>query len=318
MRAGAAIAVLVMCCGLVPMGAQAAGPTAARRSKLASADWSVSASPNLANNPPMIKTVQSFVRGVEISIRGDSALGEGGESLCSFRFADLRHDGFLSLVAGFGSTDSLSSCRGIYIVDKTASGFAMRSTDGAVGTGADVADNIRDLGHDGNLELLVYINMAATIGAQCGADWTAIYAWTGGNYTNVSEQFKDFYRQRLDSLNKTIAHLQATSRPGEYDGKECPEAEAAAIQRFLGISSDAGIDQAIRMADSKDRLERQFAAQILGVIGTAKARKYLATLAKDSDTSVAFWAKTNLSELSKGSRWTVPNAFSLLQPEDKF
>lgn len=65
------------------------------------------------------------------------------------------------------------------------------------------------------------------------------------------------------------------------------EAEAAAFKRFLGISPDAGIDQAVRLATSKDPAEREFAAELLYGIGTAKAREYLAKLATDQDKSVS-------------------------------
>ncbi len=104
-------------------------------------------------------------------------MGEG-EEVCSFAFADLLNDGFLSLVAGYGNSYTPHSCRGIYIINKTASGFEMYTTDGADNTGAEVADNIRDLGRDGKLEILMDSGLG-TITATCSARWTSVFAWDG-------------------------------------------------------------------------------------------------------------------------------------------
>jgi len=201
------------------------------------------------------------------------------------------------------------SCRDVYIVDKTASGFEIYSSGGKVDAGADVSASIKDLRHDGNLEFLLDSGLGS-ITNRCSANWTAIFAWTGSGYTNVSDRYKDFYRQKLDSLNKVISGHGSSDH---QRNKECLQAEAAKVQRFLGISSGAGIDQAIRLANSKDHSEREFAAEILGEIGTPKARKYLETLAKDSDGGVATTAKYGLSVLSRGPMQDAPIAFQRRQ-----
>src|SRR5207248_9684888 len=133
---------------------------------------------------------------LDISRRGYSSIGEpGGVYVCSFGFADLCHDGFLSLIAGIGVVDR-PSCMGIKIVDRGASGFEMYSSGGGIGAGSDVVGNISDLGHDRKLEFLPDSGLGS-IPQRCSANWTAVYAWTGTNYTNVSHNFKDLYRQRL-------------------------------------------------------------------------------------------------------------------------
>src|SRR5712692_6699966 len=119
MRMHGIIASLVFS-GFTTVYSFAAGPAAEPRSKLASYDWSVSSSRNLATNPPSQNLVESFVRSLEISSSGYSAIGgEGGGYVCSFLFADLRHDGFLSLIYGLGVTDRPSSMD-VEIVDKTS------------------------------------------------------------------------------------------------------------------------------------------------------------------------------------------------------
>ena len=135
--------------------------------------------------------------------------------------------------------------------------------------------------------------------------------WTGKNYTNVSDQFKDFYRERLDTLNQALANLGRAPDADSSNDKECLMAEASAIRRFLGLSPDAGIDQALRLAKSPDRTERQFGTELLNQIGGPEARKYLAVLVKDPDYLVASYAKSGLSSSSHGYEY-APAAFKQL------
>lgn len=266
-------------------------------SKLGSYDWSVDASPNLANKPPSRKIVEDFIDSLQPADSGDVALEkEAGVYVCSFRFADLRHDGSLSLVFGIGIKDR-PSCRAVGIVDKTKLGFESYGSGGAIGAGGDVSDDIEDLNHDGHLEFLLQYGLA-TFPQRCAANWTAIYAWTGANYTNVSDQFKDFYRHRLDQLNKIIPALQPTRGANGYElsDKECLGAETSAIEIFLGVSPDAGLDQAIRLTNSDDRLARQFGTILLIQIGGPNARTQLQKLVHDSDYGVATYAKNGLSK----------------------
>ncbi|HYB90622.1 MAG TPA: hypothetical protein VEC38_06220 [Candidatus Binataceae bacterium] len=273
----------------------ASGP-AAPRAKLASYDWSTTASPNLGRNPPPKKLVENLIRSLELAETGFSIMGDkDGTYVCSFTFADLRHNGMYSLVAGIGVTDR-PSCRGITIIDKTSAGFESCGQGGEIGSGSDVAAQIRDLNHDGHLEILLSYGLGS-LEQRCAANWTAIYAWTGNGYTNVSDQFKDFYRQRLDLVKRIIPTLGPIPNQEGYalSDKECLEAEASAITRFLGISADAGLDQAIRLTESKDRLEREFGTILLIQIGTPETRKLLEKLVNDPDYGVAMYAKNGLT-----------------------
>lgn len=70
-------------------------------------------------------------------------------------------------------------------------------------------------------------------------------------------------------------------------GGDCTEAEAAKIERFLGIDKDAGMADAIKWADSDNPYQREFAASVLGDIGTPDAVEYLRTLSRDPHRVVA-------------------------------
>ncbi|HTT76966.1 MAG TPA: hypothetical protein VMF50_13440 [Candidatus Binataceae bacterium] len=271
----------------------------------------------MASKPPPIADVESFLSAVQVAVWNESDFGDI-EYVCSFTFSELRHTGYFSLVAGTGVIGR-GMCGNIYVVDKTASGFEIYLSGGAEDTAANVAANIKDLRHDGNLEILIDQTLG-TLGNRCEADWTAIFTWTGKDYTNVSDRFTDFYSQQLDSLDKKIAALHPIAVYGggfvEPDDKECLLAEAAKIQRFLSISPEAGLDQAIRLAESKDWSDRVFAAHMLSQIGTSKARKYLDVLAGDAYVRVATTAKTYLSALAKGPIRLVPTAFQHLQAQE--
>lgn len=75
---------------------------------------------------------------------------------------------------------------------------------------------------------------------------------------------------------------------------DCTKAEAAKIQRYLGISHDAGIGDAIKWAESDDPVTRRFATDLLTQIGTHEAIEYLQTLSHDPDPNVATSGRESL------------------------
>ncbi len=61
----------------------------------------------------------------------------------------------------------------------------------------------------------------------------------------------------------------------------CTKAEMAKMERFLGIDTDAGMEDAVKWAGSSDPDERIFGAAVLKDIGTPSAVDYLRTLSRD-------------------------------------
>jgi hypothetical protein len=301
-------AIFAACCWLAPTShALAASSTNPQQPKLASYDWSVKSSPNLAIKPPSMKILVNFLNSVLESAAGeldpDIGMGESDEEhagyVCSFRFADLRGNGSLSLVVGLG-VPNRPSCRDLYVIDKTASGFEVYATGGSIGDGGDVSSSIKDLKHDSHLEY-VYYDSLATRSTKCTSAWPVIYAWRGDGYKNVSDEFKDFYRQKIDSLNQIIAKLQDERGPEGYDldDKQCLEEQLARIKKFLAIAPNEGLDEAAKLAKSSDPAEREHAAYLLGGIGSPEAQKCLEALSKDSDAAVAYMGKRYLQQIAK-------------------
>jgi sugar lactone lactonase YvrE len=270
--------------------------TPQRSKALAFSDWSVTASPNLASQPPSREVVDRFMLSVQASVTDSFEFGRVPEKLLSYKFADLRHDGFLSLVAATGS-DSTGSCNdfhnggfcSVYIVDKTVKGFQIYKTFGSIEDGGSVPLGVQDLQHDGNLEVVINQRFAWTF-KQCVASWPATYAWTGDGYMNVSDRFKDFYRSQLDTLNKLIPILPQSGPSFDQRDKECLEAEVAKIERVLG-SPNAGLDTAIAFTKSNDPIKIVFGMLVLTNIDTPQAQQYFNTLPNSPDPNIQRFLK---------------------------
>jgi hypothetical protein len=294
-----ATALLVGCFWLVaPLNAFSAN--SASQLNLASADWSEKASPNLATEPPSKEAVKHFIN----AVTSDDELDE---EVCSFRFANLQHGKNLSLVVGAASSGR-EPCDEVYIVDKVPSGFdvslgAPSVFDdlgaGSIGPGTDVSGSIKNI--QGKVVYVMDFDLG-TIKGQCYANWPVIYAWSGTSYKNESDRFKGFYRARLDRIKKTISDISTKRNTEDGNQQECLLAEQAQIERFLGISSDALLNQAVRLRSSNNPAKRQFAADLFSVVGPQAGRKYLGMLAKDSDRNVSDEAKYYLL----GPSWKGP------------
>jgi hypothetical protein len=127
---------------------------------VASMDWSVKASHNLAAEPPSDDAIVAFLAKLE-GIPPNFVI-------CSARFADLRHAADLSLVV---STADGRFCD-LNIVDKTSSGFEVSNLQLAH---YDNDVKIEDLGGNGELELIVPTDLTVYDGAQhCIAEWPVI------------------------------------------------------------------------------------------------------------------------------------------------
>jgi hypothetical protein len=92
--------------------------------------------------------------------------------------------------------------------------------------------------------------------------------------------------------------LPMASPAPDRDGFDCTKAEAAKIERFLGTSRDAGMDDAIKLANSNNPDDREFAAWIFADIATPEAIKYLQTLSLDP--AVASTGKYALEQANRG------------------
>ena len=285
--------------------------TPASSPMLATYDWSVNASPNLAAKPPPREVLERFMLAVQTSTTSTLLPGGGPQKLRSYKFADLRHDGFMSLVAAT-APDGTSSCSdshkwtfcSVFIVDQTSTGFEVYKTLGSIDAGGNVPLGVQDLQHDGNLELIVS-QAFTSIPKQCMATWPAIYAWRGTGYNNVSDRFKEFYRNQLDAIKQLIPNLPPTGPSYDQRNKECLQAESAKFERLLG-SPNAGLDAAIAATNSKDPMKVTFGVFDLMGIDTPEARQYFNSLPNSPDPNI----KLALRQLAYPGSKEIVKAFS--------
>lgn len=283
---------------------------------LASYDWSPISAHSLAAKPPPKSLVQSFVNG---------AWGNAFTRVCSYRFADLRHSGNLSLIVSIDSGGT-GGCNSSDIFDKTATGFEDYSSD-LVFTGH---SDVQDINHDGKLEFILWAPLTGSddIGQEC--DWPLVFAWKGSSYAEVSGQYKRYYERYLNDLNRRIAAaseqtpapmyttiprftqsnggpppgpafvripVPASSRPVESapnSADTCTWVDAAKTEAFLGEQSGRTMNYAIKASESGDPYDRKLAAVMFSLIGTGEAQSYLQGLTRDPDSSVAQVAKIRL------------------------
>ena len=245
---------------------------------LSSHNWSVNASPNLATKPPP----KAAVRRLMDQLEPDEDNYE--TQICSFRFVDLGHDGNLTLLVS-RYDGGRGGCGDVYIVDRTAGGFQQHDLSTTVYGNDNVSDVLSDI--DGKTYLTLHNYQ---VGDECSTGYTKIYAWDGSNYSNQSDQprFKPYYEQEIEMLKKKVPD----------DNPECNNRSIAMIQRdLLGAPPNTGLDDAIKLAKSRDPRGRVFATYLLADIGTAETKPYLRALIERSqsrggeccETSVCLW-----------------------------
>ncbi len=300
----AAVALLVALFAIGPfVTASAADRPTSPSLSFDSSGWNVSDSPNFATRHPSMKALANFLNPLLESageVFPDIGESENDERhnryVCSFTFKDLRHNGLLSLIVDLGVTGR-QICGSVRIIDRTTQGFEIHGAGKENDEGSDISGSIKDLRGDGRLEYIEDDGWAQ-YDSSCWAMFPSIYGWTGRDYTNVSGQFKEFYRQRIESVKRRISAIEPFQYKGQwfYPGeKECLQAELALLERFLVISPEAGLDRAIRLAKSKYQVERYFAAQLLPIF---KAPGFL----KDSNDKLHFWGMVKPEVLGRQSK----------------
>ncbi|MGA9724131.1 MAG: hypothetical protein WBQ86_16850 [Candidatus Binatus sp.] len=212
----------------IPVNAGGAPPA------IEKADWSVNGARNLASNPPSLDAVQDFY---------DRAFGieEPFVKVCEFRFADLRNSGNLSLITTVNPEGrQWPECNQLYIFDRTPTGFEHYETDRAYGD--DLADSVLDINHDGRHELVLWGQLAPVAtglfnqnGLGCDAKWPLAFAWTGNRYSEVGDQYKDYYRNYLKSLETQLAAYSSKSGPAAVQTAN----PAPAVMAF-GLQNNSG------------------------------------------------------------------------------
>jgi hypothetical protein len=276
----------------IPVKAGGAPPS------LASADWSANAAHNLASSPTSLDAVQEFY---------DRAFGAGESfvKVCEFRFADLRNSGNLSLIITVNpGGQQWPESNQLYIFDKTPAGFERYTTDGAYGD--DLADSVLDINHDGRHELVLWGDLLTATGytprgqrvseVGCDAKWPLVFAWTGVGYSEVSDQYKDYYRNYLKSLETQLAAYSP-----ESGSAAAPPANPAPMPRIGEFS--------VGTAGQGFSAPQPSVSQITAPAPTPRPRDYACTRIEAAKTEafLGINSDSTMSAAIKDSESTDPN-----------
>jgi len=131
--------------------------------------------------------------------------------------------------------------------------------------------------------------------AWCNATWQRVFAPGIDGFIDVGQKYPELYRERLEDLIATIAHLDAPdhrkTRPSDSNDprleSSCAVMEADRIKRYLGIDRKAGLNTAETWALSPDPLLRGNAIAVFQNINSLEARRAIAKLVQDPDRDVA-------------------------------
>ncbi len=118
----------------------------------------------------------------------------------------------------------------------------------------------------------------------------------GGFGASGAQQIGTSQQQQTSEPAPATSPTPDDAQPPDPNQLDCLKADAAKRELFLGRARDAGMNDAIRWANSNSAGEREFAASVLPEIGTAEALRYEQTLSRDSQPDVAESAKEGLKD----------------------
>ena len=237
-RLGLDCALFVACLLAGPIAANASG----LEPDLSQGNWSVKAPHDLAHNPPSKDAVSKLV--------GLSPDNPWGGKVCDFHFADLRHQGTLSLVVSDDGGEK-ANCNNVEILDKGPRGIE----DYGLDAGWAYLDGVEDINGDGGFEVIAegqegiehvgneygpgqdpYCNMCLS----CTEYWPRVYAWTGNGYAEVSSHYPKYYERELLSLKKQITAIYAAQSEAHRPAPASTPIQSTSGSGFVASGSFGG------------------------------------------------------------------------------
>jgi hypothetical protein len=249
---------------------------------LAERDWGVAAAESLKAKPASFAQIQSFVMS-QLDVKPPDA------SVCSAGFFQLSGSTSYSLIASMDYSGR-HFCNEVVVINRRADSFPIQRL--SAWEIDDVNDIVRDLGKNGESELVVPTSYSGYTGAECISTWSMVYTLQGDALVDQSASFPDFYRARLDVLNAKIQEADDADTT-------CIQMEADKIARFLGTSPNAGEDKAITWLSSADQSLRLKGIVVLADIRDDKSIVNLQHLTDDPDAIVADAAKNAVETIRK-------------------
>jgi hypothetical protein len=269
--------------------------------KYAERDWNALTSALHTSKPPSDTQINSFVMAMIGFEPGEETFGV---SVCSAGFFKIAGSESESLVASV-DFNGRHFCNDVYVIHRGANGLVLQDAQN-LGKGIhsyqvdDVNDIVRDLGKDGTNELVIPTEYSDYEGYKCLANWSRVYIMQSDTLVDRSASFKDFYKERLDTLlNEGIPRAKTRDANDGGNSVICVQMEADKIERFLGTSPNAGEDKAIDWINSADQSLRLKGIVVLADIGDEESIATLQHLTGDPDAIVAGAAKHAVNSARK-------------------
>ena len=246
--------------------------------------------------PPSDEEVKTFVMA---ALKSESDFVENDQDVCSAGLFKIAKSKTESLVVSI-DVNGRHFCNDLEVIHRGANGLTVQAIDEP---GSDnVRDIVRDVGKNGMNVLVIPTALSDYEGANsCAAAWERIFVLQAGTMVDRSDEFRDFYRVRLNALPAEMQEIRSGKGQADLAGDNgiCLQMESDKIKRFLGISPKAGEDKAIGWINSRDEFLRRKGSAVLLEIGDSKSLAVLARFAKDSDPVVAYEAKRALRGANK-------------------
>jgi hypothetical protein len=156
----------------------------------------------------------------------------------------------------------------------------------------DLSTVIRDLDHNGGLELVINQAYSPYEGATaCMSVFPTVYKCQGETCIEASAQFQGHYTDYVDRLERELADLENRRLEQDVERLPCVRMEIDKAHRLLGADPTAGFALAEEWMKSKDARLRAKAVVVFSDIGDEASRQRLKVLQRDPDASVAEFAK---------------------------
>ncbi len=272
---------IVFALGVLLCGSAARAQKSVSYPDLWSADWSLSQAKNLNSIP------KDAVRNAM------NPIWENADShLCAFQFADLRHSGTLSLVLS-GDGGGTVDCNYVDVINKSPTGIE----DYHFNQPHALFHSVDDLNGNGSQELLIDQDLNSD--TNCIASLPIIYAWTGSEYADVSNNYKGWYEQQLASLNKKIAaEGNLTEDHGETPGES---AAGSGSQQILSYSVAGNVPEG--SAPSQSPAPNSLEGRVLPSVAPPAPDEGLSCLKADAVKIESFLGASRDAYMDDAIRW---------------
>ena len=221
----------------------------------------------------------------------EQALHEEGGTICATATLPAFGDRPISVLALFDAFDR-GSCN---LIVRIAAGNPSRVIQRIpLGGLRNLSTVLRDLDHDGDVELVVPDQWGGGRHYRCEPQKMVVYRCDASRCTDASDGFPGYFAQELNRVNESIARLQDHVTDAEVAERRCDSMERDRLMRLLKMDPHAGFATAEHWMLSANPDDRVDAVAVFTSIGDASSKERLRQLIRDPEAAVAILARDAL------------------------